>query len=185
LRIDGKRAYEYARSGQELPQEIKPREVKVSNLELLEWYDSYSFPIPKEEASEDEKNVEKVFRKEKLVWKPKEEGDEVTTMGPACKLRMTVSGGFYVRSLCYDLGTAVESGAYMAELVRIKQGSFSIGDAVPWEDFVPGGPWEKKLVRILSKGKISIESTPVEDGKDQEEEKAKVETADGVQAEVK
>jgi len=98
---------------------------------------------------------------------------------------MRVSGGFYVRSLCYDLGTAVESGAYMAELVRIKQGNFSIGDAIPWEDFVPGGPWEEKLVRILSKGKKSIEKTPVEDAKDEEDEKAKVERADGVQAEAK
>lgn len=150
----------------------------------MEWYDSHSFPIPKEEASEDEKNVEKVFRKEKLQWKPKEECENVTTTGPACKLRMKVSGGFYVRSLCYDLGTAVESGAYMAELVRIKQGGFSIGDAIPWEDFVPDGPWEEKLVQILSKGKTITETTPVEDAKD-EDEKAKMEAGDAVRTEAK
>ena len=71
------------------------------------------------------------------------------TIGPACKLRMTVSGGFYVRSLCYDLGMKLDSGAYMAELVRTKQGEFGIEDAVEWEDFIDGGGWEDKVVRVL------------------------------------
>ena len=71
------------------------------------------------------------------------------TTGPACKLRMTVSGGFYVRSLCYDLGMKLDSGAYMAELARTKQGEFGIEDAVEWEEFVDGGGWEDEVIRIL------------------------------------
>lgn len=65
---------------------------------------------------------------------------------------MTVSGGFYVRSLCYDLGMKLDSGAYMAELVRTRQGEFGIEDAVEWGEFVEGGGWEDRVVRILKMG---------------------------------
>jgi len=151
LRIDGKRAYEYARLGQELPKEIEKRPVKVTNLELVEWFDSHSFPAPIDEASEEEKTLEKaISRRQKLQYKTLEETTQsVLTAGPACTLRMTVSGGFYVRSLCYDLGLKLDSGAYMAELVRTKQGEFGIEDAFPWEEFVEGGAWEDKVVRVL------------------------------------
>jgi tRNA U55 pseudouridine synthase TruB len=54
-----------------------------------------------------------------------------------------------VRSLCYDLGLELDSGAYMAELVRTKQGEFRLEDAVEWDEFVEGGAWEDKVVRIL------------------------------------
>jgi tRNA pseudouridine55 synthase len=145
LRIDGKRAYEYARLGQELPQELTPRKVNVSNLELVEWYDTHDFPAPKEEASEEEKKLEE------KISKTHETAQETNAgIGPACRLRMTVSGGFYVRSLCYDLGLKMGSGAYMAELVRTRQGQFKLEDAIPWEDFVGNGPWEDKLVQVLS-----------------------------------
>ena len=46
---------------------------------------------------------------------------------PAVKLRMTVSSGFYVRSLCHDLGIAVGSFAFMADLVRTRQAEFELG----------------------------------------------------------
>jgi hypothetical protein len=37
----------------------------------------------------------------------------------------------------------------MAELVRTRQGEFGIEDAVEWEEFVLGGGWEDKVVKIL------------------------------------
>jgi tRNA U55 pseudouridine synthase TruB len=49
---------------------------------------------------------------------------------PAAKLRMTVTSGFYVRSLCHDLGAAVGSAALMAELERTRQGDFEVGKNV-------------------------------------------------------
>ena len=49
---------------------------------------------------------------------------------PAVKLRMTVTSGFYVRSLCHDLGAAVGSAALMAELERTRQGDFELGKNV-------------------------------------------------------
>ncbi len=46
---------------------------------------------------------------------------------PAARLRMTVSSGFYVRSLCHDLGHAMGSLGFMAALVRTRQGQFALG----------------------------------------------------------
>ncbi|PBP27963.1 pseudouridine synthase [Diplocarpon rosae] len=58
---------------------------------------------------------------------------------PAVRLRMTVTSGFYVRSLCHDLGTAVGSAALMAELERTRQGDFAVGQNVlAWEDLGKG-----------------------------------------------
>ena len=45
---------------------------------------------------------------------------------PVVSLRMTVSSGFYVRSLCHDLGMAVGSLGIMARLVRTRQGNFEL-----------------------------------------------------------
>jgi tRNA U55 pseudouridine synthase TruB len=149
--LEGKRAYEYARLGQTLNTELVSRPVKVDHLELVEWFDSHSFPAPKGEAGEEQRLLEENVTKRKFTYKP-EQIDTSKVDGPACKLRMTVSGGFYVRSLCYDLGMKLDSGAYMAELVRTRQGEFRYEDAVDWEDFVEGGAWEEKVVNVLSGG---------------------------------
>ncbi|OAX81167.1 tRNA pseudouridine(55) synthase [Emergomyces africanus] len=45
---------------------------------------------------------------------------------PAVKLTMTVSSGFYVRSLAHDLGLALDSNAIMASLVRTRQADFTL-----------------------------------------------------------
>ena len=49
---------------------------------------------------------------------------------PAVKLRMTVTSGFYVRSLAHDLGEAVGSLACMCSLVRTRQGDHQLGENV-------------------------------------------------------
>ncbi|OJD27384.1 tRNA pseudouridine(55) synthase [Blastomyces percursus] len=45
---------------------------------------------------------------------------------PAVRLTMTVSSGFYVRSLAHDLGLALGSNAMMSSLVRTRQGDFTL-----------------------------------------------------------
>ncbi|KAE9373672.1 pseudouridine synthase [Stipitochalara longipes BDJ] len=58
---------------------------------------------------------------------------------PAVKLRMTVTSGFYVRSLCHDLGAAVGSAATMAELERTRQGDFELGkNVLEYDDLAKG-----------------------------------------------
>jgi tRNA pseudouridine55 synthase len=72
---------------------------------------------------------------------------------PACKIRMTVTSGFYVRSLCHDLGEKLECGAMMAELCRIRQGDFSLGgpNCMDYDDLAKGETvWGPEIERLLS-----------------------------------
>ncbi|KAK5136951.1 hypothetical protein LTR08_001458 [Meristemomyces frigidus] len=72
---------------------------------------------------------------------------------PAVRLRMTVTSGFYVRSLCHDLGAAVGSLGIMAALVRTRQGEFKLGVNTLWyDDLAKGeGVWGDKVVGMLDK----------------------------------
>lgn len=87
---------------------------------------------------------------------------------PAVRLRMTVTSGFYVRSLCHDLGAAVGSAALMAELERTRQGAFELGkNVLEYEKLKEGekvwGPlveemlddWHKKGEKSAPKSELS------------------------------
>lgn len=57
-------------------------------------------------------------------------GDTAT----AC-FRVTCSKGTYIRALCRDWGAALGVPAHMGTLRRVQSGTFSIGDAVPLEEW--------------------------------------------------
>ncbi|KAF2238895.1 pseudouridine synthase [Viridothelium virens] len=59
LKVEGKKMYEYAREGKELPIEIQERPVEVLDLEMVEWLEggTHSHEIPKTEADGEEKIV--------------------------------------------------------------------------------------------------------------------------------
>nr|POE85091.1 putative trna pseudouridine synthase 4 [Quercus suber] len=292
LRVQGKRLYEYAREGKEVPVEIKERPVEVLELELMEWMDggSHEWQWPTTEAPQEEKEfAEKVLDGEetaKSIERVESAQDEVvdgsagkssspearplsglsetTTNGalsgespayinaqqpngvqakrkredvesgggnaidpanpplkrakspsfstsrtssapsanadgliegegtatlvvdpppsntssspcpaPAMRIRMTVTSGFYVRSLCQDLGVAVGSVSTMASLVRSRQAEFSMGtNVLSYEDLAKGedvwGPqvqqmledWqEKEKVAKLNTSNVGTTST--------------------------
>ncbi len=228
LRVQGKRLYEYAREGKEVPREIQERPVEVEELEIIEWLDggTHASRLPKEEAEVEAKELaEKVLQLDGAVKtsenavakdvngvKRKRELDDVdessisnkrqaredeevdpqTLMSgalqspdgkspepaesdhparadaashespqqtspppdkgpPAVKMRMTVTSGFYVRSLSHDLGEAVGSLACMSELVRTRQGDFELGkNVMEYEELDKGedvwGPQVEKLL---------------------------------------
>lgn len=50
-------------------------------------------------------------------------------------LNITCSKGTYIRALARDLGLALQSGAYLTGLKRIRSGNFYVKDAVSIEDF--------------------------------------------------
>ena len=221
LRMEGKRLYEYAREGKEVPREIEERPVKVEELEIIEWLDggTHASRLPKEEAEVEAKELaEKVLKldsavnvSEKAVEKdvngvkrkrelddvddisishkrPAREDEEVdpqTLMSgalqspdeklpnpasdadiddssqqtsllpdkgpPAVKLRMTVTSGFYVRSLSHDLGEAVGSLACMSELVRTRQGDFELRrNVMEYEELDKGEDvWGPQVAKLL------------------------------------
>ncbi|ORY15320.1 pseudouridine synthase [Clohesyomyces aquaticus] len=70
---------------------------------------------------------------------------------PAARLRMTVTSGFYVRSLCHDLGLAINSFGLMSSLIRTRQGDYTLGDNVlEWSDMEAGPEvWEPKVQKQL------------------------------------
>jgi tRNA pseudouridine55 synthase len=105
------------------------------------------------------------------VGKEEPEGEPSKVKGPpAAKIRMTVTSGFYVRSLCHDLGTAVGSAALMAELERTRQGDFEVGiNTLEYSDLEQGEKvWGPKVAQWLDewqmRGKTPIvSSTPVKE----------------------
>ena len=71
---------------------------------------------------------------------------------PAVKLRLTVTSGFYVRSLSHDLGEAVGSLACMCDLVRTRQGDFELDkNVLDWEILDKGEEaWGPKVEQLLA-----------------------------------
>lgn len=195
LKVQGKKLYEYAREGKEVPVEIKERPVDASELEMLEWYEggSHEWHWPTTEASAEEKtfaeNLLKKSEKSKAETETRKRerqedvvdgaqevpsskrvkaenekpakteaaaADEAATPrtpcpAPACRIRMTVTSGFYVRSLCHDLGAAVGSLACMSGLSRTSQGGFELGPNMLWYNELKQGEdvWGPKVKAML------------------------------------
>lgn len=96
---------------------------------------------------------------------PAQSAEEPKPQPPAVKIKMTVTSGFYVRSLAHDLGKAVGSSALMCELVRSRQGDYELSPekVLEYKDLDAGeevwGPkvekflteWEKKRTAADSK----------------------------------
>ncbi|KAI4179700.1 MAG: hypothetical protein L6R41_007686 [Letrouitia leprolyta] len=238
LRMNGKRLYEYAREGKEIPREIEERPVTTESLEMREWLPggSHEYTWPEGEAGEEEKEVaEKVLdlgaplgnAENKAKGKSSDtsdlhgkkrqrdseaEDDELNATNPAAKrqelspdpavsealqgvpkvieevpssaldpeagaqtclnqkttddgppaakLSMTVTSGFYVRSLCHDLGRAVGSLGIMSELVRTRQAGFLLGrNVLEYEDLSKGEDvWAPKVEHLLDEWKNELAS---------------------------
>ena len=54
---------------------------------------------------------------------------------PYVSFRVACSKGTYIRSLAYDLGKAMHSGAWLTELQRTKIGSYELKNALDIQDF--------------------------------------------------
>tara|TARA_B100000945_G_scaffold16426_1_gene12167 strand:+ start:309 stop:998 length:690 start_codon:yes stop_codon:yes gene_type:complete len=91
IKVKGKKLYESARKGKEV--EIKPRKIRINELELM--------------------NIDL----------------------PYIQLRVSCSKGTYIRSLAYDLGKALNSGAWLYDLKRTKIGSNTLNNALDIQAF--------------------------------------------------
>ncbi|KAJ5656335.1 hypothetical protein N7507_008285 [Penicillium longicatenatum] len=91
---------------------------------------------------------------------------------PAVKIRMTVTSGFYVRSLAHDLGNAVGSCALMSELIRTRQGDFELvpEKVLQYEDLAAGEDvWGPKVEGFLGawEGKMAAKAAEADAAKEQ------------------
>ena len=55
---------------------------------------------------------------------------------PEVNFKVVCTKGTYIRSLAYDFGVALDSGAHLSELRRTKIGDFSVEDAVTIDQFI-------------------------------------------------
>ena len=55
-------------------------------------------------------------------------------------LTLRVSAGFYVRSLAFDLGERLGTGAHLSALRRTRSGAFTLAQALSWDALARGGP---------------------------------------------
>lgn len=96
---------------------------------------------------------------------------------PAARIRMTVSSGFYVRSLCHDLGVAVGSLASMSTLVRTRQACFDLGvNTIAYEDFEQDeSVWGPKVAKELNAWGPRLEELQKEAGYNDNEAEAEAE----------
>ncbi len=62
---------------------------------------------------------------------------EITNIAlPKIDFKVVCSKGTYIRSLAYDFGKALNSGAHLSALRRTKIGDFNVSDASTIEDFI-------------------------------------------------
>lgn len=136
LKMDGRPLYEYAREGIPLPRPIEKRSVTVYSLELVEWLGTdHSFVYPEKSFSEDEKKametaLQPIEEHRIIADDPRIQSYSEETQGKptAFVLKMTVSGGTYVRSIVHDLCHAMDSAGHVVTLTRSKQGKFVLSD---------------------------------------------------------
>ncbi|KAJ2773658.1 pseudouridine synthase pus4 [Coemansia nantahalensis] len=143
LRVNGKRLYEYARSGEPIPSDIKQRLVSIGAIALLH----FEHPATGERLGTRvalPPQYSDYYTSGRYAWA---DGAGEPQVGaamppfancpalPRFQILIQSGGGVYVRSLVHDLGAAVGSHAAMTSLVRMAQGPMRLGrDTVAVDD---------------------------------------------------
>ena len=91
-KVQGVRAYEFARAGEEV--ELKKALINIYEMELVEWD------------------------------------------MPRIKIRVRCSKGTYIRSLAFEIGEAMQSGAYLTSLRRTRSGGYTVEKSHTLDDFM-------------------------------------------------
>jgi len=136
LKVDGERAYDLARAGQEV--ELKSRDVTVFELSSLPFRDGaggggYPFPAPLEVESPHPN--------------PSSEGEGLFEL----TLLATVSKGTYIRSLARDIAHALGTCGTVTMLRRSKAGPFGLAQAISLDklnEIGKGAPLEHALLPL-------------------------------------
>lgn len=102
LKVNGKKLYDYARNGEEV--EIKPREINIYDIKLLEIYD---------------------------------ESNEI-------KFEVSCSKGTYIRVLCEDIASRLNTVGYMSDLQRTRVNNFDISESITISELE-----ENKNIKII------------------------------------
>jgi tRNA pseudouridine55 synthase len=159
VRIDGKRLFDYAREGVDLPRPVERRAIEVHDIALQDWTEAeqHAYKHPEKRCSAEEREI--AMRARRLAGleqgspapddaqAPDSTSEEEEKASAAFTLDMTVSSGTYVRTIVHDLGAKVGSAAHVVRLTRLRQGQWvlpeykeeldkadgeKVCEAVPW-----------------------------------------------------
>ena len=119
VKVDGRRLYKNARTGEEV--ELPERSVHIERFELHNLR-----PVPQTPESVPPKVISK--KGATIMLHPD------YPEGLLVDFEVVCSKGTYIRSLANDLGQAVGSGAYLSQLRRTGTGGYSVEDAWEMED---------------------------------------------------
>ncbi|KAJ2078917.1 pseudouridine synthase pus4 [Coemansia sp. RSA 988] len=143
IKVDGKRLYDYARGGHEIPPGIKKRQVSVSSIKML-FFDS-----PQSQEQLGRRVVLPVeysdyFDHNRYQWTGDagimKVGDLMIPFAnnpdlPFFQLLVQSGSGVYIRSLIHDMGDDLGCGATMTSLLRTSQGPLRLNhDTINVED---------------------------------------------------
>lgn len=129
-KIKGKPLFAWARERNLDKVEIPIRKTKVYDIKLLENYDIKSGDINKTIAE----RIDKVmgdFRQNEIkdAWKKLLQNTD-TEKFKLIKIKFSVSGGTYIRSIAHELGKRLGSGAILFSLKRTRVGEYKIENAI-------------------------------------------------------
>ena len=111
-KVDGKRAYEYAREGEEVKIKSNKIVISVFDVELCD--------APEFEIQDDNK--------------AKINQEEPYSKGLHFKFRIVCSKGTYIRAIARDFGEKLNSGGHLSQLIRTRIGDFKIENALNMDE---------------------------------------------------
>jgi tRNA pseudouridine55 synthase len=119
IKYKGKKLYEYARGGEEIPAEaLRPRAVHIESIKVTE----VTFDAGDVAVGAGDGNAKASVG---CVAMPSCAGAGFATV----RFTVVCSGGTYVRSIVRDAGNILGSGAAMSALTRTKSGAFTLAGA--------------------------------------------------------
>ena len=144
-KVDGRRAFDYVRQGEEV--ELKAKELVIDEIELLDLHlpeQGIISPKAEEVLSTVCESVDiKAFGHRKQLLEDAEQASTslltshsslLTPHSPYLTIRVVCSKGTYIRALARDIGQALQSGAYLIGLRRTRVGAFHVEDCLHVEN---------------------------------------------------
>ena len=121
-KVDGKRAYEYAREGEEV--QLKSNRISIKEFDVEICDISEFSQIQKTDS----------ITGAEIGMKAKINQEKPYEKGIHFKFRIVCSKGTYIRAIARDFGEKLNSGGHLSQLKRTKIGEFKIEDAIKVEE---------------------------------------------------
>lgn len=133
VKIEGRRAYEYARKD-DPDAVIHPKPVAIHSFEITAYRESISTQTPHIESDGGNMDNSTLMQREESTVRPTHLYDNplgiVPPHLPQIDFRIHCGKGTYIRSIARDFGLAIGSGAFLAALRRERVGQYTVDHAL-------------------------------------------------------